>query len=473
MTNLIQLSNTLKNLSDEQLQQEMDAPSGSAPPFLVLAERNRREEMRKSYEGEQRRRGEGKTTVAEDVMGSQGPTMAPGGQPAAPLQTGMPAFANGGSVGIGAMAPQASGLGAALPGAGYGGYLKRIEDMLGKTGEAQASNRAMAILEAGLGIASGRSPDFATNVGQGGLGALQGYRKGQGDAQARELGLLTTAANLSGKERAEAIQLMEMDQRGRIAEAKAVAARAKGTKPTQKDKQIETLMNRGWSRKDAEDVAYGVVELKTDETGKLVLVDKLTRESREIQSPDYTKDAGAKDQISEAAPAVPDGQTDPASKLAKPETLWNAATGVTGMIPALQEGTTRILGQITDDPSVLNTEVVEKRQKFRTAFGGMARALSINPRMPVAEIRRIQEEVKIEPSVFDSEPALRARMRSLDSSLTKIAEEQESAGRDNSLAKQDRLSARANARAIRNFLSTMGVPKETELERELRRRGRL
>lgn len=47
--NLISLQDNLKNLSDQQLQQEMLNPSGQVPSFLVLSELQRRKDMRSDY----------------------------------------------------------------------------------------------------------------------------------------------------------------------------------------------------------------------------------------------------------------------------------------------------------------------------------------------------------------------------------------------------------------------------------------
>ena len=64
--NIIQLQDNLKNLSDQQLAQEMQMPSGSAPQFLVLSELNRRKQMRDDFQAQQA--SQNKTTVAQDVV---------------------------------------------------------------------------------------------------------------------------------------------------------------------------------------------------------------------------------------------------------------------------------------------------------------------------------------------------------------------------------------------------------------------
>ena len=69
MMNILDLQDKLKNLSQEQLIQEMQAPSGELPQFLVLGEITRRQKMRSAFEGQQ---GEDQTTVAEDAVAAAG-----------------------------------------------------------------------------------------------------------------------------------------------------------------------------------------------------------------------------------------------------------------------------------------------------------------------------------------------------------------------------------------------------------------
>jgi len=67
--NILDLQNQLKNLSQEQLIQQMQAPTGEVPQFLLLSEITRRQKMRTAFEGQQ---GEDGTTVAEDAIASAG-----------------------------------------------------------------------------------------------------------------------------------------------------------------------------------------------------------------------------------------------------------------------------------------------------------------------------------------------------------------------------------------------------------------
>lgn len=86
--NMIDIQDKLKNLSEDQLIREMQAPTGQAPQFLVLSEITRRKKMRDSFKAQEAK--QGMPTVAEEVVAS-----------AAVPQQGLPQMAS-------AMAPKSS-----------------------------------------------------------------------------------------------------------------------------------------------------------------------------------------------------------------------------------------------------------------------------------------------------------------------------------------------------------------------------
>ena len=67
--NIIQVQDSLKDFSQDQLVNEMQNPSGQAPQFLVLSELQRRKRMTAAYEG---RQAIGQPTVAEEAVASAG-----------------------------------------------------------------------------------------------------------------------------------------------------------------------------------------------------------------------------------------------------------------------------------------------------------------------------------------------------------------------------------------------------------------
>ena len=67
--NIIDLQDNLKNLPENALMQEMQQPTGSAPPFLILGELKRRKQMRDDYN---RQQNSDMKTVAEEVVTAAG-----------------------------------------------------------------------------------------------------------------------------------------------------------------------------------------------------------------------------------------------------------------------------------------------------------------------------------------------------------------------------------------------------------------
>jgi hypothetical protein len=84
--NIVKLQDSLKDLSDRQLLDTMQ--TASAPQYLVLAEMQRRKELRS---GAERQQPQAETSVAEEIMG---------GIASMPVQNAMPQMASGGIVGF-------------------------------------------------------------------------------------------------------------------------------------------------------------------------------------------------------------------------------------------------------------------------------------------------------------------------------------------------------------------------------------
>jgi hypothetical protein len=104
--NILQQQEALKDLSDQQIAQEMQQPSGQMPPFLVTTEAKRRADMRQRFQNEQAEPSQ--TTVQDDLAG----LMSQGAAPQQPMgpgpQAGLPPQAP-------AQPPQAGGIMAVAP----------------------------------------------------------------------------------------------------------------------------------------------------------------------------------------------------------------------------------------------------------------------------------------------------------------------------------------------------------------------
>lgn len=229
----------------------------------------------------------------------------------------------------------------------------------------------------------------------------------------------------------------------------------------ERDTALEAKINEittslGVDRKTAAEIATGTVRVVIEPTTQQpYLVNLATQTARPI-GPDMPRAAPTPSTRAPQAPAV----TQSAPEQAEPQPrirLWGLAERSAGAIPALKEVASGVTGQIG---LPVATETIDARQTFRTAQNDFIRALSINPRFPVAEMERLRKETSIEPGVFDSPEALRARMRAVDRYLRGRLENEIRASQDTSLPVETRRAAAQAANDIRNFLDIMGVPQE-------------
>jgi len=105
--NIIDIQDQLKNFSENQLIQEMQAPSGSAPQFLVLSEIQRRKRVRDDFS---KRQAAQEPTVAEEAVAAAGVPV----QGIAGMSEAM-APQSAASSGIGTMMPEAMRQSASMP----------------------------------------------------------------------------------------------------------------------------------------------------------------------------------------------------------------------------------------------------------------------------------------------------------------------------------------------------------------------
>ena len=214
MANLIEQMNVLKGLDDASLQGEIQSPSGSAPPFLVLTEINRRKDMRQRYDSNKARQ-KPSTTVVEDMTF---------GLPAMPASTqGMP-----GGIGeaMGAPMPPVQGFSMgglvdAVPGYAEGGVVdysdmaRRYNDRLAGLSGDRDRARAMALLAASGAILGGGSSNTLKNVG-GGISAFAGsYGDQLRGIDSQELELLRGISNVGQAQSQMDMAALDQDFRER------------------------------------------------------------------------------------------------------------------------------------------------------------------------------------------------------------------------------------------------------------------
>ena len=243
-----------------------------------------------------------------------------------------------------------------------------------------------------------------------------------------------------------------------------------GASLSENERQIAALIERGFSEAEAQDLAYGFIQTIVDPVLQTpMIVNRTTGEGRyitpeeavvldEVVPGSVAPDEGAPPPQFDATFGEVEGATDSALQQtmeAQRPTLWDIAEGSTGVVPSLQEGWTNIAGQFGASGF---EDVVENRQMFDLEKNNLIRALSINPRFPVGEMERLESEINITPSAWNSANSMRARMIAINDALsTRLANEARVAN-DPAMPAEARRDALQAANDIRNFLTTLGVP---------------
>jgi hypothetical protein len=136
-------------------------------------------------------------------------------------------------------------------------------------------------------------------------------------------------------------------------------------------------------------------------------------------------------------------------------TLWDLAELATGPESAATSLGIQVGGIAGID---VNPEVIAARQQLMASNQGLISALAVNERFPVGEQERLRKETNLDPQILDSPVNMHGRMLGLYRDLALRAKQMEADANDTSLSDQTRRSQQANARSIRNYLATMGVP---------------
>ena len=217
--------------------------------------------------------------------------------------------------------------------------------------------------------------------------------------------------------------------------------------------RIDILTSRGVDQQLAEDVVYGFVEREyIPELGVFRVTNPITGEATEL-SPQQTS---AMQSLGE--PAQPVAQARPTQG----ETLWDLADVATGVGASVRAGAENALALM---PGIEREGIVtEARQAFNTETRNMIRALSLNPRFPVAEQERIRQEIgRFMPAMWRGEQTVKDRMRSINRSLSRDVEQYVELARTpgSGLSDEDRAGYLKAANDISLFLDNLGVPDDS------------
>ena len=222
--------------------------------------------------------------------------------------------------------------------------------------------------------------------------------------------------------------------------AKQFEAGLKPDKPTSFEEKMQAILGAypGMDRNTATRIAAGTVRVITDPyTGNVALVDVGTGEQLPMGM------RGAK-------------PTQPTPKEGQPEaTIWDMADLATGPWSAGLAGLGTVSGMV-GLPTAEKTDYA--RQFIRSAQNDLIRALSINPRFPVGEIKRLQEEINISPKIVDNPEKMKTRARAVDNYLRRRLEKELRTSSDVNVPMNDRKAASSAAKDIESFLGLLGVP---------------
>ncbi len=317
---LLRIQDTLKNASDQQLVQMMQTPDSSAPSYLVLSELRRRKDMRDKAVPQEGSSG----TVAEELTQQATPAEPMGihslrtpveeepVEPQAYREGGIVRMQEGGQVpaGIESLAnPERIPSFADIYARNEGLIPDTTGELRGRLQQdrvdpAARRNEAlnMALIDAGLRIASSRNPSLLGAIGEGAAPAVQGYaqqlgqvRQEQRQAQQDELELAKQDASrrfaigqLTANEYRGIMQDIQAERRARqqMAAAAASAGRAEAAADRRfaAQERIEGL--RIGAREAADDRRLArELELRRDENQSRLLMSAAQEAARVLRDP--------------------------------------------------------------------------------------------------------------------------------------------------------------------------------------------
>ena len=216
--NLIEQQNILRGLADDALKNEM---GGNVPPYLVLAEVNRRKSARERYEAANAKYRANQPTVAEELMGQMPQagidTALTGGGMRAPGPMAMPA-------GIDAAMPQqpqafADGGVVGYADGGIADLVSAYNARLSNTDEDRKNAQKMALMNIGAQIMAGRSRNTLSNVGSGLSAALPSYQQSMERLNTQEMQGLRDQIDLARQMQQEDPAFRQMQTRQQLINA--------------------------------------------------------------------------------------------------------------------------------------------------------------------------------------------------------------------------------------------------------------
>jgi hypothetical protein len=226
-----------------------------------------------------------------------------------------------------------------------------------------------------------------------------------------------------------------------------------GDKTSEAEQEIARLIELGYTRQQAIALKEGLIKTEVDPVTKQVF----TYNVATGQQVPVTLGEEAKAQIrqrflGERSQVPTDETTEPSS-----ESLAQMAIESTGIIPSLVTAAQKVMGQF-GVPFFDAPQIVEARQTIAAEKNTLLRALSANPRFPVAEMKRLQKEIDIEPSAFNDPVSMKAKLIGVKETLERRLENERSVADDATKPPKQRADAEKAMTDIQNFLNVLGDP---------------
>lgn len=276
---------------------------------------------------------------------------------------------------------------------------------------------------------------------------------------------LATTRALAAQESAERRSLL-----GKILEEEIRANR-----PTERQQRIAEIMTTyNVDRETAMNIVNNIeTTMPNPVTGEVMRYNRITGQAGPVPLTPASPPAAPAAPGAAGAPAG-EGTAAPAERTSgsaqPPRTLWEMAPRVTGVVPAIREAAQGVTGQV--GVNVTPEGLIRDRQTFSAVQNDLIRALSVNPRFPVAEMQRIEREIAIAPGALTDPVSLRERMVSIDTYLRGRLQNEDRAANDPSLPVDTRRAALSAANSIRDFLAQLGVPEGGRSRSEPAQRNR-
>lgn len=151
----------------------------------------------------------------------------------------------------------------------------------------------------------------------------------------------------------------------------------------------------------------------------------------------------------------PEPEQQPPEKRTQEMTIWDQAPNIAGPIPAIGETVSRtpVVGGLLPAP-----EFTQARNFVQLAQRDLVKNLQNNPRYAEGERQSIENEIKLDPKIFDNPSAFKNRLIALDKFLDVRQKNAFETANNPRVGREERVQALNVLNGIQKFRLTLGVP---------------